>query len=276
MIRLVLTDMDGTLLPAGWNQVSPLAMQAIRELDELGILFGPASGRDIDDVASFFGFDMENVGVALLSNGQKIRIGGELVRTVPYDRSALERLRVLCQETPGLVLSFPVEGQATLVMGSASGRVGEFPENWFPVSTRAVDELPDFEIAKAGVAFFGDEGRCSELMELFAEKVPEIRFVSPITGWFDLIEPSCSKAEGIEWLCRRFGIGLDEVCVFGDSDNDLEMIELVPCSVVVADASPCAAAAARWHIGAAADDSVAHALLEIAAAAREGRMPSFA
>ena len=61
MIRLVLSDMDGTLLPAGWNQVSPLAFRAIRDLGAQGILFGPASGRDLDDVASFFGFDMDYV-----------------------------------------------------------------------------------------------------------------------------------------------------------------------------------------------------------------------
>ena len=32
---------------------------------------------------------------------------------------------------------------------------------------------------------------------------------------------------------------------------------------------------ARWHIGASADDAVADALYEIAAAAREQRMPAF-
>ncbi len=67
----------------------------------------------------------------------------------------------------------------------------------------------------------------------------------------------------------------DEVAVFGDSDNDLPMIDAVPNSVAVANANEVVTAAARWHIGAAADDAVAGALYQIAACAATGEMPSF-
>ncbi|MBE6480398.1 MAG: HAD family phosphatase, partial [Olsenella sp.] len=79
----------------------------------------------------------------------------------------------------------------------------------------------------------------------------------------------------IRWLCGHLGLSLDEVCVFGDSDNDAEMLALVPNSVVVAGASEKAEKAARWHIGPAGEDSVAQALMEIAEATSEGRLPSF-
>lgn len=275
MIRLVLTDMDGTLLPAGREQVSDLALEAIEALDSAGVRFGPASGRDLDDVASFFHGDPSRMRVALLSNGQKIRLDGELVRSVPYDRSGLERTKELIDQTPGTILCVPVDGEPTLVMGPARGRTGEFPPSWFPVGVREVDELPAGDIAKAGIACFGDAAHCSEVMATLAAAVPQIRFVCPIEGWFDLIVPGWSKAEGIKWLCGHLGLSLDELCVFGDSDNDAEMLALVPNSVAVADSSPAAEAAARWHIGPAGEDSVAHALMEIARATREGRMPSF-
>lgn len=67
----------------------------------------------------------------------------------------------------------------------------------------------------------------------------------------------------------------DEVAVFGDSDNDLPMIDAVPNSVAVANANEAVTAAARWHIGAAADDAVAGALHQIAACAATGEMPPF-
>ena len=53
------------------------------------------------------------------------------------------------------------------------------------------------------------------------------------------------------------------------------MLYSVPNSVAVANAVPAVKRDARWHIGASADDAVADAFYEIAAAAREGRMPSF-
>lgn len=48
------------------------------------------------------------------------------------------------------------------------------------------------------------------------------------------------------------------------------MIDAVPNSVAVANATEAVTAAARWHIGAAADDAVAGALHQIAACARDG------
>ena len=71
------------------------------------------------------------------------------------------------------------------------------------------------------------------------------------------------------------GLTLDEVATFGDSENDLSMIEAVPNSVAVSNASEQIAQAARWHIGASADDAVADALFEIARAYRANEMPSF-
>jgi hydroxymethylpyrimidine pyrophosphatase-like HAD family hydrolase len=53
------------------------------------------------------------------------------------------------------------------------------------------------------------------------------------------------------------------------------MIEAVPNSVAVSNASPEVARAARWHIGSSADDAVADALFQIAEAAETGELPAF-
>ena len=70
-------------------------------------------------------------------------------------------------------------------------------------------------------------------------------------------------------------MGLDEVVVFGDSENDLPMLQAVENSVAVANASAAARGAARWHVGDVADDAVAEALLQIADAAAAGATPAF-
>ena len=67
----------------------------------------------------------------------------------------------------------------------------------------------------------------------------------------------------------------EKVAVFGDSENDLSMIEAVPNAVAVSNASDQIKAASRWHIGASADDAVADALFDIADAAKTGAMPAF-
>ena len=71
-----------------------------------------------------------------------------------------------------------------------------------------------------------------------------------------------------EVLEQRLGITQDELCVFGDAPNDLAMFAHATHSCAVANATPEAQAAARWHVGASADDGVAIALEQIAEAAR--------
>ena len=53
------------------------------------------------------------------------------------------------------------------------------------------------------------------------------------------------------------------------------MIEAVPNAVAMGNASDLIKRAARWEIGASADDAEADALFDIAAAAKTGSMPSF-
>lgn len=45
MIRLIASDIDGTLLRAGATNITPVLFDQIHRLRERGVLFCPASGR---------------------------------------------------------------------------------------------------------------------------------------------------------------------------------------------------------------------------------------
>ena len=117
----------------------------------------------------------------------------------------------------------------------------------------------------------------AELRERVAAEVPELSLVFPNNRvrLFDILPAGWDKGCAALELARALGLTPDEVAVFGDSDNDLPMIDAVPNSVAVANANEAVTAAARWHIGAAADDAVAGALHQIAACAATGEMPPF-
>ena len=68
-------------------------------------------------------------------------------------------------------------------------------------------------------------------------------------------------------LVEALGITLDQVVVFGDNGNDVPMLSHVPNSVAVSNASPEAAAAAHWHVGACEDEAVGDAIAALAAGA---------
>jgi HAD superfamily hydrolase (TIGR01484 family) len=48
---------------------------------------------------------------------------------------------------------------------------------------------------------------------------------------FEVMAPGVTKGSAIHRLCRRMGISTDEVLVFGDGNNDVEMFDNAGISV---------------------------------------------
>ena len=93
IIKLVLADMDGTLLPFGARVISEHTHQAILAAIDAGIAFGPASGRDYINLVEPFEADAQITTVGIYVN---------------IDHVPLERLREQCLEAcPELDFSPP-------------------------------------------------------------------------------------------------------------------------------------------------------------------------
>ena len=99
-VKLILTDIDGTILPAGEKTVSARTVAAIHAALDAGIAVGPASGRGYAWIPDFFGGDAACCATALATNGLQVYVDGEKVMEQTLDRGALERLRAIVSETP--------------------------------------------------------------------------------------------------------------------------------------------------------------------------------
>ena len=53
-IKLIASDLDGTLLPYGTTELGPEVCGLIKQLNEQGIRFAPASGRQLDNLRLLF------------------------------------------------------------------------------------------------------------------------------------------------------------------------------------------------------------------------------
>ncbi|OUP38741.1 HAD family hydrolase [Olsenella sp. An188] len=278
MIKLVLSDMDNTLVPFGARHASPRTMEAIHAVLDAGVRFGPDTGRDYVELMRFFRMDEECFMTGIFSNGKRVRADGDYVQTTLIDHDVLVRLDEVLRPEPGMFLvCYPAETNLfnpAYGVGVSSAELAVFEARTSFVGG-TVDEVPDIDFVAATIACPGGPERMERCRAIVAEAVPEVRIVSPIPEWFDVLPAGTSKAAGLEVLLDALGVGLDEVAVFGDAENDLEIMRKVPHSVAVANATPEVSRAARHHVGASADEGVADALFEIARAARAGEMPAF-
>lgn len=265
MIRLVLSDMDNTLVPFGNPTVSQRTIDAIHACQEQGIDVGPASGRDRGEISSFFGGDASCFNTGVMVNGQRVYYLGSVVYEKTLPRDDLRTIERVVAPLPGCALITYRDDNFGDWVGDTREGLGDMYDRAFMCGGRRHDMLPDYPVVKAGI-IARDPDTLHRLSLGLAELCPGLIFPNTVTSWLDVSLRGWSKADGVKILQRVLGLADEEVCVFGDADNDLTMFAAVPNSCAVANANDHAKAAARWHVGASADDGVAIALEEIARA----------
>ena len=275
VIKLVLSDLDSTLIWREDHVVTPFALDAIHTLQAAGVHFVPCTGRIYRDLPAMFAGDLAACATAVTSNGQLVYLDGELVEKVPIAHDALVAVAAELRGVDDAYLVVEYGGEKVAV-GAELGFVLAHPDNFWRVE-RAVREVPEEPCYKANVRVVGSFERCQEVAASLGAALGELDFVCPMPGTphIDLTPHGFGKDHGGDFLMERLGLTPDEVCCFGDAENDLAVLRHYPHSVAVANAVDVVRECARWHIGRADEEAVAHALLDIAEATAAGRMPSF-
>lgn len=282
MIRLVLTDLDNTLIPHrpgeafGEATISDAGLAAIRALMDAGAHFGPVTGRAPASMAETFRGAAYAYATGAFANGQLVLVDGDVVHREWTAQAPLQRVSEILDEQEGaLLVFFDMEGDGPVWGVSGRHAVTTVPQREF-LRVERIDAEVEGPALKAIVRLWGDT-RAEDLRDLLAHEVPELDYMlpSPDAKVIDIVPTGYGKGSAAEIMARALGIGLDEVCVFGDADNDVSMLAAVDHSVAVANASPMASATARYHIADALEDSVASAIADIARATARGTLPAF-
>lgn len=262
-IKLILSDIDGTLLPRGGALVDRRVIDAFHAALDAGLHIGPASGRALPAILPTFYNDAACVSTALATNGMQVYAAGELIHEEYLDHQGLCDLAEAVREIPRAGMICFRGAQVYLVCGEREVLAPIFPS--YAQDLTACGEVPEFPVVKANVFVDADATGTQAVMERLAGCTPKLGLNTPMPGFMNVVPAGYSKATGIDIICKHLGIAPEEVVVFGDADNDLEMLTAVPNSVAVANATPAAAAAARWHIGPVGELSVPAAIEQLAA-----------
>ncbi len=244
-IKAVFFDIDGTLLTDN-RMVSSSTILAINTLKEKGILVGLATGRDPRFVLQY----MASLGLdlAITYNGQYIFSREEVIYSQSLEPKQIEQIMEYAQ-THHKDLSF---GTAKGIFGSKimSAGTGNFayrvtrmiPESWAGIINFIFNRLvrwisPQQETNLKGFLFqpiyqlmlLTTERETQSLEVLF----PNLSFTRSSPYATDIISKGNSKLSGIVKVAERYGFELDEVMVFGDSNNDFEMLNEIQHSVAM-------------------------------------------
>jgi hydroxymethylpyrimidine pyrophosphatase-like HAD family hydrolase len=266
-IKLVLCDMDGTLVPFGHDGVSDRTIRAIHELVESGIHFGPSSGRERGDLVRFFYGDELCLGTGIMGGGKMVYVDGKLVyrRTLPYD-ALLDMVSELLL-IDGAVFNFYLPTDEHGRGPAGFGAAGVTPQQLRVISEHLGEGFsfglfpePPEGVTTGAILFDEQQVTGPEVIARLSAACPGIDFVRSAPYAYDVLEKGWSKVNALPIIQESLGVGLDEIAYFGDSHNDLTMMEAIPNSFCPANGVPEVKAVARYVIGDCEDDSVAEVL----------------
>jgi Cof subfamily protein (haloacid dehalogenase superfamily) len=241
-IRLIATDMDGTLVDDA-KQIHDELWPLIDELHARGITFCPASGRQYYNlVQEFEGVADELVFVA--ENGTYVVAQG---REISSDCLALG----VAQQAVSRVRSIPEAG--AVLCGKRSAYIERRDQPFLDQATlyyarlRVVEDLlevRDDDVLKVAIYDFasGERNTAPRLADLAGRQ----QVVVSGAHWVDVMSPTANKGQAIREVQKALGVTRDQTMAFGDFLNDLEMMDAATYSFAMANAHPLLKERASW------------------------------
>lgn len=221
MIRLIVSDIDGTLLPPGRTALDGEIFQEIGRLREKGYLFCPASGRQYTSLRRLFAPVAEELSY-LCENGAVVFLpGGAVAGKTPMPRQAAEELSRDILETAGCEVLISGENMSYLVprREDITPLMREEKGNRVTVLTRP-EEVPEEIVKVSAYCAAGTEAIPPGLAEKWRQFNPAVAG----REWLDFT--LANKGTGLKQLCAALGVAPAEVMAFGDNWNDVSMLEL--------------------------------------------------
>lgn len=242
MIKLIASDIDGTLLAEGHDHLNPELFDVIRKLKEQGTVFAAASGRQYHSVRQLFA-PIENEMIFICENGSNVICRGYEMSSTALNRKDAEDLIAYIRELPDCFLTASTK-DAMYVEDQDEGFLRLLREGYHNKIRLVPDVLAeDIELIK--ISFYREAG-VREIASGVTEAWKD-RFHTVVAGepWIDFMDYGADKGKALESVQRALHISREETMAFGDNYNDLGMLAVAGESYAVANARTAVRQAAK-------------------------------
>ena len=234
LIRLIASDMDGTLLDEH-SEVPPETYDLILALREKGVHFAASSGRRFDRLCQFFAPVRDKMDF-VAANGAQVYVDGELVDREVFSHLGIRRLAKTVGKFESLHMAL-FDDEKSFLLDDEDKFVREIDKD-LPNAER-IWYLPEPDVSILKISIYCEDGHVMDYAYALSRELgDEFLFAPSGTHWIDALQRGVNKATGIEQVMAHHGITRDEVMAFGDSMNDYEIIRFVGTGCAMANGRP--------------------------------------
>lgn len=231
MIRLIATDLDGTLLTSR-GTLPEGTFETVEALTARGILFTACSGRQLGNLRRLFAPVAEQMAF-ICENGALCVHGGEVIGTTAIAPGIAQEV---IADIERMGMNLLISGRHTTYMLDRNRRYTDDIVYRLRNTVTIIDSPQDVTEPMLKISGQIDEGLSQIAPELLRKWAGRLTATVSGPDWFDFT--AANKGTGMRMLMARTGIQKQEAAAFGDSFNDESMLESVGYPFLMRHADP--------------------------------------
>lgn len=234
MVKLIASDLDGTLLPEGTRDINPELYKVIRQLKAKGIIFVAASGREFDTIKTVMDPVVDDI-YCISNNGARI---------IEFGKTELLKLSIDWKTTCDIVkylrqmddVFYAINTSCGTIVDKKDPEILDLLTNGYGLKFNLIEDVLAHEVDDLKISAYvrGDAGKAAiPMIELFGN-------VTHVTAagahWVDFIHSDADKGLALTNLIAQLGIEKEECWAFGDNYNDITLLKAAGKSFAAPDA----------------------------------------
>lgn len=236
MIKLIASDIDGTLVKEGSHEISPEYFEVIKELKKVGIRFCACSGRQYASMLDLFRPVADDI-FFISGNGTVVRTKERLLHSWHLEQDIILPIIEAIRRIEGASFVMETPGTCYTDAGDDSQLFLLMRDNYhYDIeNVDDVTKLPFDKVTKFAIYHPTSIETSTEQIR----KDPRFAHLSmTISGawWLDITPREAGKGEAYALLQEYLGIKKEETVYFGDNLNDLSAFKETGIAATVANA----------------------------------------
>lgn len=234
-IQLIASDIDGTLLLNGVKTLEPEIFKLIHELQEKGIVFMAASGREYTNLRNLFAPVADDIAYLCL-NGCLTFYQNECISKEIMDTTIARKLITIIQNDPNAEVL--VSGEKTCYITPKNKSYYEHLTNTVKNHVTIVDDLLNITEPYTKISAYFKNG-VNENYQYYTDMFDKDITVQ-IGGkcWLDCAPKDVNKSTGFLKLLSYLNISAENTVMFGDNDNDKQILQTCGYPIAMETAVP--------------------------------------
>ena len=238
MIKLIASDIDGTLVEESSHNINPEYFKVIEDLKEVGIRFCACSGRQYASMLDLFGPIADDI-FFISGNGTVVRTKERILHSWLLDQEIILPIIEAVRAIEGADFMMETPGTCYTEAGENS-RFFHLMRDSYHYDIQNVDDVAKLSLDNVTkISVFHPTSIEASTEELRSD--PRFaRLSKTISGawWLDITALESGKGEAYALLQEYLGIKKEETVYFGDNLNDLSAFGETGVAATVANARP--------------------------------------